>query len=346
MTEANTVLVFLWIGVTAYAVLAGADFGGGVWDLLAGGTRRGFRQRRRIAASIGPVWEANHVWLIFALVILWTAFPPVFAAITSTLYIPLTVVAFGVIVRGSSFALRKASPELSLKRAFGVGFAVASLVTPFFLGTVAGAMASGRVPPGIAAGDVLRSWTGPTSLLGGVLAIGGCAYLAAVYLAVDARRNGEFDLAETFRGRALYAGLFCGIVALIGIEVLRLDAPRLYSGLLGRGLALVAVSVAMSAASLLLLWRRRYELTRGFAALAVVTILWAWATAQYPDLLVGSLTVTQAAAPPATLMPLIVSLAIGSLLVLPSLALLFWIARQPHSIADPLHAAGDGPHAA
>jgi cytochrome d ubiquinol oxidase subunit II len=357
VSAANTVLVFLWLGITAYAVLAGADFGGGVWDLLAGGTLRGFRQRRRIAASIGPVWEANHVWLIFALVVLWTAFPPVFAAITSTLYIPLTIVAFGVIVRGSSFALRKASLELSAKRAFGVGFAVASLVTPFFLGAVAGAMASGRVPPGNAAGDVLHSWTGPTSLLGGALAVGGCAYLAAAYLVVDARRNGEADLVEVFRRRALYAGLFCALVALIGVDVLRLDAPRLYSGLLGRGLPLVLVSVAASATSLVLLFRLRFTLTRISAALAVVTILWAWATAQYPDLLVGSLTVGQAAAPVATLSALIVTLSVGSLFVLPSLGLLFWIARQPHSIepsADPgasrvvelVRTAPDGQHAA
>src|SRR4029077_1235350 len=173
VTAANVVLVFLWLGVTTYAVLAGADFGGGVWDLLAGGTRRGQAQRRRIAASIGPVWEANHVWLIFALVVVWTGFPIVFAAIASTLYIPLTVVAFGVILRGSGFAFRKASPRLAMKWTFGSIFAVASLVTTFFLGTVAGAMASGRVPPGNAGGDVVHSWTGPTSLIGGLLAVGG-----------------------------------------------------------------------------------------------------------------------------------------------------------------------------
>ena len=155
MTAADTVLVFLWLSLSAYCVLAGADFGAGVWDLVAGGTSRGMRQRRRIADSIGPVWEANHVWIIFALVILWTGFPAVFAAITSTLYVPLILVGFGIIVRGSSFALRKAAPQLALKRLFSPGFALASLLTPFFLGTIAGAIATGRVPAGIAKGNVL-----------------------------------------------------------------------------------------------------------------------------------------------------------------------------------------------
>ncbi len=248
MKAADAVLVLLWLGITSYAVLAGADFGGGVWDLLAGGLARGARQRQRIAASIGPVWEANHVWLIFALVILWTGFPPVFAAITSTLYIPLTVVAFGIIVRGSSFALRQAAPHLTLKRAFGPGFALASLVTPFFLGTVAGAIASGRVPPGDARGDVLHSWTGPASLLGGVLAVAGCAYLAAVYLVADARRDREHDLVEVFRRRALLAGTACAVIALAGVDVVRTDAPRLWSGLTGTGLPLLLASAAFSIA--------------------------------------------------------------------------------------------------
>jgi cytochrome bd ubiquinol oxidase subunit II len=329
MTAANVVLVFLWISITAYAVLAGADFGGGVWDLLAGGTTSGRRQRGRIAASIGPVWEANHVWLIFALVILWTAFPLVFESITSTLYIPLTLIAFGVIVRGSSFALRHASPA-PLKRVFGPGFTTASLVTPFFLGTVAGAMASGRVPAGIARGDILLSWTGPTSLLGGVLAVAGCAYLAAVYLALDARRNGEHDLVAIFRKRALIAGVACAAISLAGIDVLRVDAPKLFNGLLGPGLPLLLASVAMSSTSMILLWRRHFALTRILAALAVVTVLWAWAAAQYPNLLVGSLTVAQAAAPAATLTALIIAIAVGAVFVLPSLALLFRLTRLPN----------------
>jgi cytochrome bd ubiquinol oxidase subunit II len=332
---ATAVLVFLWFGITSYAVLAGADFGGGVWDLLAGSTNGGRRLRSRIDASIGPVWEANHVWLIFALVVLWTAFPPVFAAITSTLYIPLSIVAFGIIVRGSSFALRKAAPQLALQRAFSPGFGLASLVTPFFLGAVAGAMASGRVPSGIARGDILHSWSGPTSLLGGALAVAGCAYLAAAYLMADAHRNGERDLVEAFRRRALITGAVCAALSLVAIDVLRLDAPRLFSGLSGVALPLVVASVVASTASLFSLWRRRYALIRVSAAFAVVSILWAWAAAQYPELLVGNTTVAQAAAPAATLTALVISLSIGAVLVLPALGLLMYMVRLPQRVAPP-----------
>ena len=333
MTDANIVLVFLWLGVTTHAVLAGADFGGGVWDLVAGGTQRGAAQRRRVATSIGPVWEANHVWLIFALVVLWTGFPSVFAAIASTLYIPLTVVAFGIIVRGSAFAFRQASPRLAMKWTFGSLFAGASLVTPFFLGMVAGAIASGRVPPGIAGGDVVHSWTGPTSFVGGALAVGGSAFLSAAFLVVDSRRDGQADLVEAFRRRALAMG---GVVALLttgAAVVIHGDAPRLADGLAGRALPLVQLSAGLSLATLVLLWRRVYAPVRVTAALAVLSILWAWATAQYPDLLVGSLNVAQGAAPHATLVALIVVLTLGSIVLLPALGLLFWVIRRPATTA-------------
>src|ERR1700719_1010931 len=155
---ADVVLVFLWGGITAYVLLAGADFGAGFWDLLAGSANGGTARRERIAESIGPVWEPNHVWLIFALVVTWTGFPTVFAAITSTLYVPLTVVAFGVILRGSAFAFRKVVSEPALQRIFGASFALSSVLTPFFLGMVAGAIASGRVPLGVARGDIVTSW--------------------------------------------------------------------------------------------------------------------------------------------------------------------------------------------
>ncbi|MFC7585924.1 cytochrome d ubiquinol oxidase subunit II [Nonomuraea antimicrobica] len=176
-------LAVLWVGLTAYVLFGGADFGGGFWDLVAGGARAGRRQRALIEHSIGPVWEANHVWLIFVIVLMWTGIPPVFAAVTSTLYIPLTLAALGIIGRGAAFAFRKVSAELWQQRLLGGTFAVSSVLTPFFLGTAAGAIASGRVPPGLARGDLVGSWLGPTSLVGGLLAVGTAAYLAAVYLA-------------------------------------------------------------------------------------------------------------------------------------------------------------------
>lgn len=326
---ANVVLVFLWVGITAYVLLAGADFGAGFWDLFAGSARRGAAQRHRIEESIGPVWEANHVWLIFALVVVWTGFPQVFAAVASTLYIPLTAVAFGIIFRGSAFAFRKAVSELGLQRVFGAAFALSSVITPFFLGTIAGAIASGRVPLGIAKGDVIGSWLNPTSLLGGALAVEVSAYLAAVYLTADARRNAENDLAGAFRLRALVMGAITGTTALAGIAVLDADAPRLFAGLTGRGLALIFVSALFGVASLGLLLRRHYIAVRVTAALAVVAVLWGWGVAQYPDLLVGTATVTGAAAPDQTLLLLVISLAAGSAVLIPALALLYSLSQSP-----------------
>ena len=323
MSEADLVLAAMWVGLTAYALLGGADFGAGWWDLLAGGAERGAPQRRLIEHSIGPVWEANHVWLIFVLVTLWTGFPTAFAAIMSTLYIPLTLAAFGVILRGSAFAFRKSVSEVSLKRLFGATFATSSVLTPFFLGTVAGAVASGRVPPGTARGDVVTSWLNPTSVLGGVMAVGVCAYLAAVYLCGDARRDGEPELAEGFRARAIVTAVVVGLVALAGVAVLAVDAPRLFDGLTGRALPLMVLSGVAGVGSLVLLVRRDYTVARVTAAVAVTAVIWGWGVGQYPYLLEPGVTVEAAAASPAALRPLLVTMGVAGVLVVPSLVLLF-----------------------
>jgi cytochrome bd ubiquinol oxidase subunit II len=332
---ANVALGFLWGGITAYVLLAGADFGAGFWDLLSGSAERGKARRARIARSIGPVWEANHVWLIFALVVVWTGFPTVFAAVGSTLYIPLTAVAFGVILRGSSFAFRGAVTQLAWQRVFGAAFALSSVITPFFLGTVAGAIASGRVPLGIARGDVIGSWVNPTSALGGVLAVEVAAYLAAVYLTADSRRSGEHDLAEWFRARALLMGVVTGLTALAGIAVLRADSPHLFAGLTSRGLPLVGASALFGGVSLFLLLRRRYVAVRVTAGLAVVAVLWGWGAGQYPDLLVGAATVTSAAAPDQVLFFLVISLSVGSLFLLPALVLLYSLSQSAPPESQP-----------
>ena len=330
MTAADAILILLWAGLTAYALFGGADFGAGFWDLLGGG-RRTDTIRALIEDTIGPVWEANHVWLIFALVVVWTAFPPVFAAVASTLYIPLTAVAIGVILRGSGFAFRKSVEEPRLKRWFGVLFGLSSIITPFFLGAIAGAIASGRVPPGNAAGDPIGSWLNPTSLLGGILAVGICAYLAAVYLMSDARRREDPALADAFRWRALVMGAAVGVVAMLGIVVLANDAPTLYDGLIARALPLVILSAVAGLVSLVLIHRRRFGAARLTAGLAVGGILWGWAVAQYPYLLIGSLTVGQASALNATLVALLISLLIGAVLVVPSMIALFVLSQRPRA---------------
>ncbi|HEY0357038.1 MAG TPA: cytochrome d ubiquinol oxidase subunit II [Mycobacteriales bacterium] len=329
MTAVAAFLALLGIGLTAYALLGGADFGAGLWDLLAGGATAGAPQRARIEHSIGPVWEANHVWLIFVITLFWTGFPPAFAAFASTLYIPLTLVAFGVIARGSAFAFRKASTELWQQRLFGAAFAVSSVVTPFFLGAIAGALASGRVPPGIARGDILTSWWNPTSVLAGVLALVTMAYLAAVYLTRDAQRAGEETVAEQFRRRGLIAGIVAGALALAGPLVLRADAPEFATALTGSGFPEMAVSAVAGVASLVLLWRRRYVAVRITAAVAVTAVIWGWGIAQYPELLPG-LTAQEAAADPTVLRNALWVFAVGAVLLIPSMWWMFALfQREP-----------------
>ena len=325
----------MWLGVTAYALFGGADFGAGFWDLVAGGPRRGSAQRKLIEHAIGPVWEANHVWLIFVLVVLWTGFPEAFAAIASSLYVPLTLVAVGVILRGAGFAFRKAVTGVALERLFGATFAASSVITPFFLGTVAGAVASGRVPPGIAEAHPVRSFVNPTSVLGGVLAVVVCAYLAAVYLTADARRAGDTALVEAFRRRALASGVVAGGVVLGGIGVLHADAPDLFAGLTGRGRPLVAVSAVAGLVSLGCVWRRRFvggpggggdgrhrrAVGMGGRPVSVP------AGRRADD--------RQAAADPVTLRAVLVALAVGAVLVVPPLVALFVMAQRDTATTSP-----------
>jgi cytochrome d ubiquinol oxidase subunit II len=337
MSLATALLALTWVSVTAYALLGGADFGAGFWDLIAGNPERGKERRTLIEHSIGPVWEANHVWLIFVLVLMWTAFPPVFAAIASTLYIPLTLVAIGIIARGSAFAFRKAVTEVWQRRLFGAAFAASSVITPFFLGTIAGAVASDRVPPGLAKGNVVTSWVNATSLICGVLAVGVCAYLSAIYLTADARRGGHLELAEYFRRQGLISGILVGAIALAAIAVVHSDAHQLYHGLTHRGLPLVIASIVMGFLSLLLLAHRDYIAVRITAALAVTTVLWAWGVGQYPHLL-PRLDLHQAASAHATLQATAISSAVGIALLVPSLAWLFILFQRdtkPTAIATP-----------
>src|SRR6188472_922183 len=194
--------VLLMVAVAFYAIFGGADFGAGFWDLTAGGAERGARARSVIEHSIGPVWEANHVWLIFVFVILWTSFPEAYASIMLTLFVPLTLAALGIVLRGASFAFRKSVVTLRSRRGFGAAFAASSVLVPYCMGAVAGGIASGRVPAGGQAGDPVDSWLNPTSILGGVLAVAAVAYLSSVYLIWDARRL-DPDLADYFRRRAV-----------------------------------------------------------------------------------------------------------------------------------------------
>src|SRR4026209_2068145 len=215
--------ILLFAAITIYAIFGGADFGAGFWDLTAGGTQRGQHPREVIDHSIGPVWEANHVWLVFIFVVLWTGFPEAYASITLTVFVPLGLAALGIVLRGSSFAFRKTVFRTRDRRNFGAAFALSSVLVPYCFGAVAGAIASGRVPPGGVAGDPWSSWVNPTSVLGGVLAVVVGAHLAAGYPVRDAPRPGDPVMAEYFRRRAVGAAVVAGVVAVIGIVVLYND---------------------------------------------------------------------------------------------------------------------------
>ena len=324
----ETVAVLLLLAVVMYAVFGGADFGAGFWDLVAGGATRGERPREVIDHSIGPVWEANHVWLIFCFVLLWTGFPEAYASVTLTLFVPLTLAALGILLRGSSFAFRKTVFRTRERRAFGATFAVSSVLVPFCMGAIAGAVASGRVPAGGDAGDPWSSWLNPTSLLGGVLAIVVAAYLASVYLVWDSRRLADDTMIEYFRRRAVGAAVVAGVVALIGIFILRADAEYLFDELAGKALPLVIVSALCGIASFILLVRDADHWARLLAIGAVATVVGAWGVAQWPYILPESLTVSEAAAPSSTLATLLVA-AVGALvIVVPGFILLYTLDQR------------------
>ena len=317
------VAVVLFVGVTAYAVFGGADFGAGFWDLIAGGAERGKRPRALIDHSIGPVWEANHVWLIFCLVVLWTAFSEAFASITLTLFVPLTLAAFGIVGRGASFAFRKVLFKTSQQRVFGAIFAFSSILVPYCMGAIAGAIASGRVPAGGEAGDPVDSWINPTSILGGVLAVCTCAYLASVYLIWDARRLDHGPMVEYFRRRAVFAAVVAGAVAFVGIFVLNADAEYVFDGLTSRALPLVILSAVCGLGSLFLLLRGGHRFARLLAIGAVASVIWAWGVAQWDYILPETLTVSDAAAPSATLWTVLIMFGVAAVLIIPSIGLLY-----------------------
>lgn len=323
---ANTIVAIIWVGVLAYSVFGGADFGSGMWDLLAGDAERGAAARKRIDRSIGPVWEANHVWLIFILVFLWTAFPDVFAAVMTALFIPFILAGVGIIFRGGAFVFRKSSSTLGQARFFGVLFASSSLITPFFFGAAAGALASGRVPLD---GDVdpWTVWMNPTSVLGGVLAVGTCAWLAAVFLAADAARDDEPALAQDFTNRALLTGMLLGVIALVGIVILETDAVTLADGLERWGAPLVILSAAGGLGAMWLLRAGTPERARVPATIAVVAIVLGWGVGQYPWLLVDEIEIADAAGADSTLWALIIAFVLAAVTAVPAL---LWMLRLTH----------------
>jgi cytochrome d ubiquinol oxidase subunit II len=328
-------LLISLVALVLYTVLAGADFGAGVWQLAAGRGEHARRLRDHAHHAMAPVWEANHVWLVLVLTVVWTAYPTVFGSVCSTLAIPIFLAAIGIVLRGLCYVVQSATEEPAERRFIDTAFALSSLLTPFMLGTVIGGIASGRVPVGNAKGDMVTSWVNPTSLISGCLAVAVGAYLAAVFLAADARRHPGQGLERAFRGRALVAGVAAGVLSLVGLAVLAGDAPRILAGLSsGWGLAAAVVSGLGGISSLVLVWLRRFNPARVTAAVAVAALLGGWAAAQRPYLLPG-LTLGDAAADNVTLLAVVISVLLGGIVLAPSLVLLFRLSLAGRLDPDP-----------
>jgi cytochrome d ubiquinol oxidase subunit II len=315
-----------------YALFGGADFGGGVWDLLASGPRKA-EQRALIARALGPVWEVNHVWLIVGLVLLFSGFPRAFSALTVALHVPLTLLLLGIVFRGTAFTFRTYDARGDrVQKRWGLVFSVASVISPLLLGMCVGAVVSGRIrlEGRVVVSGFFEPWLTPFAVATGVLALSLFAFLAAVYLTAEADTE---PLREDFRRRALGAGGAVFIVALGVLLLAREGAPRVWAGLLHApfALALHAVTAVTALAAFALLWRRRFLQARIAAAAQVGFIVLGWAVSQYPYLVVPDLTLQSAAASPNVLRLLVIALAVGLVTVVPSLVLFLRVfqARPP-----------------
>lgn len=327
MSKADVCAAILWITVTLYAIFGGADFGAGIWDLVAGSGERAKRIRAQIDRSIGPVWEANHVWLVFVLVVLWTAFPSLFSAVMTTLYIPIALAALGIVLRGAGFAFRHALPG-PVQRPASKVFGISSVITPFFFGTVVGAIASGEVPAG-GDGDPTASWIGFLPFVTGALLVAANAYTAAVFLVRDSGASGDEDLRAYFARRALEVAVIAGALAALGVIALHADARFVYDGLTSwPGIALVLLSAACGLVAVGLLASGRYRGLRVAAVGAWAAVIWGYFAAVFPYVLPTSLTISEAAGASATLTAVIVVFGAAVLTAVPSLALLYVLSQR------------------
>ena len=323
MTLADVVALVLLLAITAYACGGGTDYGAGFWDLMAGGADRGERPRALIDYAMAPVWEANNVWLVFVLVVMWTGFPTLLAAVFSTVWIALVLGVFGLVLRGAGFAFRKPTRRLASRRRYGAMFGISSILTPFFFAAAIGGVASGRVRVD-SRGDPVTSWLNPTSITFGVLTTAATAFIGAVFLQQDARRFAGAGLVEYFRRRALGSAAVMLLVGIAGLVVLRYDARYVFDGLLrGSGLAFVILALASAMVTVVLVAR---DTSRGVRVAAVATVgstVFAWGLAQRPYVLPTTLTVQEAAGNPHTLWWLVFVTVVAVLLVVPALAILY-----------------------
>jgi len=323
------IAVVIVTALVLYALLAGADFGGGVWDLLASGPRKG-EQRALIERVIGPIWEANHVWLILAVVLLFTGFPAAFAAISIALHVPLTLFLLGIVFRGSAFTFRSYdSRSDTAQQRWGVVFSIASVLAPLLLGCIVGAVASGdiRVEAGVVTSGFFSPWLALFPITVGLFALALFAFLAAVYLTHEAPTP---ELADDFRRRALVTGVIVALLAGAAFAASFSGAPRVSAGLTGRPFTwpLHGATAVFALLAFWALWKRRFWMARIAAAAQVALIVVGWAASQYPFLVVPDITLQVAAGNSQTLRLVLWAIAGGSVLLIPSLLILFRIFQR------------------
>lgn len=334
LTLADGVAAILLAALTIYAVLAGADFGGGVWDLFASGPRLR-AQRIAIAAAMGPVWEANHVWLIFLIVGLFTGFPTVFATLSTALFLPFTIALIGIILRGAAFTFQTHGYEAAGELApWGAAFGAASIIAPAFLGASLAAVAMGAVR---ASGgqNVFAGWFSWLGADLALLAVALCAYLAATFLMVETENDAP--LQADFRQRAFGAAMVSGVLALIGLFLAWRQAPLLWSELTGRGIGLLLIALINGPIAAFAVWRRSPRVARVAVTAQIVFVLWAWAVGQWPAVVPPDFTIHGSAAPESSLRALTVTIAVGMVVLAPSLWLLFRVFKGRNPAPELIH---------
>lgn len=331
MEPEHLILFVILAALTLYAIFGGADFGGGIWEFNTA-FQSSDKERRLIQTAIGPVWEANHVWLLFVLMLMTNAFPSAWAALSQALFVPLLLALVGIVFRGAAFAFRAyAVGAVSQQRLWGTVFALASTMAPFFLGASMGAIASGRLEitaDGHFTGDFLVGWISPLSIFTAFFAVGMSAYLAAFFLTREAMQIGDEDLRCVWRQRSLATGMWMGILALVGLVFVSMEAPFLREGFFTRGWPLVGTSVLAGVVSLIAMWRDKINVAVLGAATTVGAVTCGWGISQFPFIVPPSLTVEMAKAPANVLWWMVGSTAVGISIVAPSIACLLVLFKR------------------
>lgn len=325
------ILIILLSALTLYAVLGGADFGAGVWEFNTA-FKSDQRERNLLYHAIGPVWETNHVWLIFVLVLLFGAFPPAFAAINQSLFIPLFLALVGIVFRGAAYAFRsQLKSDQSKSRIWAIVFGLASVFAPFFMGAAIGAMASGELQfdsNGVWRGDYLFGWVNPLSMFSGFFNVGLGTFVAATYMIRESRLAAMEDIESIWRRRALWVGTLMGVLAISGLWLVWFSYPRLWEGMCLRGWPAIALSIAAGFVALWATAHQRINLAVAAVTLTCGTFVIAWGVSQYPFILPPAWSAESSASPDSVLNIMLIASAIGAVLLLPSLFLLFKIFKS------------------